>query len=65
MHEQWLFSNTEQEYYSGKRVNWKMWTGNHGKQWQCMERYTQRPMWKEEDRGLISVEGCIEEEENS
>ena len=30
-----------------------------------MERYTQRPMWKEEDRGLISVEGCTEEEENS
>ena len=30
-----------------------------------MERYTQRPMWKEEGRGLIIVEGCIEEEENS
>ena len=30
MTRQWLYSDTKQEYYSGKRVNWKMWTGNQG-----------------------------------
>ena len=45
MHGQSLYSDMEQEYYSGKRVNFKMWAGNQGKLWKCMERYTQSTMW--------------------
>ena len=26
-----VYSDTAQEYYSGNRVNWNMWTGNQGK----------------------------------
>ena len=28
MHGQWLYSDTEQEYYSEMRVTQKFWTGN-------------------------------------
>ena len=26
-----VYSDMAQEYYSGNRVNWNMWTGNQGK----------------------------------
>ena len=45
IHGQWRYSDMEQEYYSGKRVNWKAWIGYQGKQWQCMEHYIRRAMW--------------------